>query len=482
MKRLLLSVVAVCLFGGASATIVLPKVLGSNMVLQQQSEANLWGKAAPNRKVTVEVSWSDAKVLTRSDAEGRWAVKVATPAASFDPQTITISDGESLTLDNVLIGDVWICSGQSNMEMPVRGFNNQPVENSLDYIMSGSKEAGRIRMFTVPRARSYDKDLDDCEGGEWLCASPQSVADMSAVSYFFAYNLVRAVDVPVGILTTNWGGTRVESWMPLAALKECVSAERYEQKIAMGGIRPSELYCAMVAPVRKFTARGFLWYQGEANLGDPDHYDAMMARMVEQWREDWGDKDNSMPFYYVQIAPFIYWGPNGVRDIDYPRFVESQVRALSAIPNCGMAGITDIGEVRCIHPSKKFEVGQRLAALALAQTYGQGGFEPKAPQLESYEIADGKVVVKLRNAGHGLVPWTSEPIAGFEIAGADKVFRPAKASVSDRMPNAVTVWSDEVKEPVAVRYAFRNYIQCNLKNTFGIPAVPFRTDDWNDVR
>ncbi|MCI5718718.1 MAG: sialate O-acetylesterase [Alistipes sp.] len=476
MKRLIMTVAAACLCWGASAAIVLPKVLGSNMVLQQQSEVNLWGKADANAKVTVEVSWSGDKVQTHSDAEGRWAVKVATPAASFDPQTITISDGESLTLENILIGDVWVCSGQSNMEMPVKGFGNQPVENSLEYIMRGGEEASRIRMFTVQRSRSYDKDMEDCAGGEWQCASPESVANFSATAYFFAYNLTRAVNIPVGVIATDWGGTRVESWMPLSALKDCVTEEQFEQKHKIHDIKPSELYCAMIAPIRNFTARGFLWYQGEANLGDIDHYDTMMARMVEQWRSDWGDEDNSMPFYYAQIAPYVYGGSN---DIAYPLFVETQVRAMNKIPNSGMAGTTDIGAEYCIHPAQKFEVGERLAALALMQTYGQSGFEPRAPRMESYEIRDGKVTVRMSRAGLGLTPWYGEPIKGFEIAGADRVFHKAKASISG---NSVTVWSDEVAEPVAVRYAFRNYIECNLHNMFGIPAVPFRTDDWNDVK
>ena len=476
MKRLIMTVAAACLCWGASAAIVLPKVLGSNMVLQQQSEVNLWGKADANAKVTVEVSWSGDEVQTHSDAEGRWTVKVATPAASFDPQTITISDGESLTLENILIGDVWVCSGQSNMEMPVKGFGNQPVENSLEYIMRGGEEASRIRMFTVQRSRSYDKDMEDCAGGEWQCASPESVANFSATAYFFAYNLTRAVNIPVGVIATDWGGTRVESWMPLSALKDCVTEEQFEQKHKIHDIKPSELYCAMIAPIRNFTARGFLWYQGEANLGDIDHYDTMMARMVEQWRSDWGDEDNSMPFYYAQIAPYVYGGSN---DIAYPLFVETQVRAMNKIPNSGMAGTTDIGAEYCIHPAQKFEVGERLAALALMQTYGQSGFEPRAPRMESYEIRDGKVTVRMSRAGLGLTPWYGEQIKGFEIAGADRVFHKAKASISG---NSVTVWSDEVAEPVAVRYAFRNYIECNLHNMFGIPAVPFRTDDWNDVK
>lgn len=477
MKRLIMTVAAACLLcWGASAAIVLPKVLGSNMVLQQQSEVNLWGRADANAKVTVEVSWTDGKIQTHSDAEGRWAVKVPTPAASFDPQTITISDGESVTLDNILIGEVWVCAGQSNMEMPVKGFGNQPVENSLEYIMRGGEEASRIRMFTVPNARSFDKDMEDCAEGEWQCASPASVAECSATAYFFAYNLVRGVDVPVGLVISDWGGTRIESWMPIAALKDCVTEEQFEYKYNIRDIRPSELYCGMIAPIRNFTARGFLWYQGESNLADNDHYDVLMARMVEQWRSDWGDEEGSMPFYYVQIAPYVY---GGVNDTAYPLFVEAQVRALNTIPNCGMAGTTDVGTEYCIHPAKKFEVGERLAALALVQTYGQGGFEPRAPRMESYEISGGKVTVRMNHVGLGLAPWYGEQIKGFEIAGADRVFHKANASING---GSVTVWSDEVAEPVAVRYAFRNCIESNLRNLFGIPAVPFRTDDWNDVK
>ena len=465
-----------CLVWGASAKIELPKVLGSNMVLQQNSEVNLWGKATAGKKVVVEMSWSGAKVQTKADAEGKWAVKVATPAGSFTPYTITISDGEAMVLENVLIGDVWVTSGQSNMEMPVKGFGNQPVEHSLDYILPAAKDANRIRMFTVKKARSYGVDKEDCEGGEWLCSSPESVANMSATSYFFAAALKDAVDFPIGLITANWGGTRVESWMPLDALKEVVTPEQYEKKQTIHNIKPSELYCAMIAPIRNFTAKGFLWYQGCSNLGDPDHYDVMMARMVQQWRKDWGDSENKMPFYYVMITPYIYGGSD---QIAYPRFVECQIRALSKIPNSGMAATTDIGEERCIHPAQKREVGQRLAALAMAQTYGIKGFEPKGAQMESYKIDGDKVKVKLTNASLGLSPSYRVAITGFEIAGADKKFVPAQARISAN--NEVTVWSNDVKEPVAVRYSFRNFRPGNLKNMFGIPVVPFRTDNWDDV-
>ena len=475
MKKLILAVVAVLLSWGASATIVLPKVLGSNMVLQQNSEVNLWGKADANKKVTITVSWQKGKIQTVADGEGNWAVKVATPAASWDKQTITFSDGEAVTLEDILIGDVWVTSGQSNMEMPVKGWNGQPVENANEYIYSAAKYADKIRLFTVQKARSYNADKEDCEGGEWQKASPASVANMSAVGYLFAYNLIESVNIPLGIITSNWGGTRIESWMPMSALKEILTPEQLEAKHNTS-IKPTELYCAMIAPIRNFTARGFLWYQGCSNLHDESHYDVMMARMVKQWREDWGDKDNSMPFYYAMIAPHSYGNSRG---FDYPEFVECQLRALEQIPNSAMAGNTDAADEFCIHPAKKNEIAQRMAAFALRDVYGQGGVDVIAPTYASHRVNGSNIFVKFNNTGAGLCPGSGKPIAGFEIAGADKVFHAAEARLEG---GEVKVWSNEVKEPVAVRYAFRNYIPCNFMNIMGQPVVPFRTDNWNDAK
>jgi sialate O-acetylesterase len=265
--------------------------------------------------------------------------------------------------------------------------------------------------------------------------------------------------------------------MPQAALEDILTPEQIAKKKEASSVKPTELYCAMIAPIRNFTAKGFLWYQGCSNLDDNDHYDTMMARMAEQWRKDWGDSKNEMPFYYVMITPYSYGDSNA---ISYPLFVENQARALEKIPNSGMAATTDIGEETCIHPSKKFEVGQRLAALALAKTYGQLGFEADAPQMAAYSIKDGKAVITISNSENGLSPWYGEAVVGFEIAGADKVFHKAQATISAQ--KEVTVWSDEVKQPVAVRYSFRNFAPGNLKNMFGIPVIPFRTDDWNDVK
>ena len=476
MKKLLLLVVATALAFGASAKVVLPKVLGSNMVLQQNADVNLWGKADADAKVTVKVSWDKAKIKTTADENGNWAVKVATPAGSFDKYTISISDGEEIVLENVMIGDVWITSGQSNMEMPVRGWDRQPVENAKDYILSAAKYADQIRMFTVPRARSYNEDKEDCVGGEWFCAAPKSVAEMSAVAYLFAYNLVGKVDFPIGIITSNWGGTRIESWMPMKALEDVLSKEQIEHKHNVHSIKPTELYCAMIAPIRKYNARGFLWYQGCSNLGDIDHYDIMQARMVQQWREDWGDTENKMPFYFTMIAPHSY---GNSRAIAYPLFVECQQRALANIPNCAMAATTDTGEEVCIHPAKKNEVGERMAAFALRDLYGQGGVDVVAPTYESMRVDKNTAIVTLKNVGVGIQPGYGKWVKGFEVAGADKVFHPANAHVSGH--RELRVWSDKVQEPVAVRYAFRNYIPCDLTNIIGIPVPPFRTDNWNDA-
>lgn len=486
MKKLLVSLFAACMFFTASAKVTLPNVLGSNMVLQQQSEINLWGKADPEKKITISVSWSKDKTRTHSDSDGNWAVKVATPTASFAPQTITISDGEKLTLENILIGDVWVCVGQSNMEMPVKGYQHQPVENSMTFIRRASSMKDKIRMFTVKKARSYDKDLDDCVG-EWREAAPQSVAETSAVAYFFAHELSHEVNYPIGIITAGWGGSRVEAWMPLAALREIATEEQIKHKHTLHPLTPSELYCGMIAPIRNYKAKGFLWYQGEANLGyqsleylgDIDHYDIMLARMAKQWREDWGDKENKMPFYYVMIPSYFYC--NSYTDTTLPLFVECQERAMEIIPNSGMASTTDLGEATCLHPSKKFEIGARLAALAMEQTYGCKGFEAKAPQYESHEIKeDGKVKIKMKNAPQGLAPWSNVPVKGFELAGEDRKFHPAEARV---WGSIVTVWSKQVSKPVAVRYAFHNVCgEVNLKNLYGVPAIPFRTDRWNDVK
>ncbi|MDE6085308.1 MAG: sialate O-acetylesterase, partial [Muribaculaceae bacterium] len=366
-------------------------------VIQQNSNVKLWGQAKPDKKVTVKTSWSKEKSETRSDSKGNWSISVQTPSASYEPLSITISDGEPLTISNILAGDVWICSGQSNMEMPMHGNNSQTIEGNLEHIMKGSSLADRLRFFTVERTRSYDKELTDC-GGTWEIASPESVSDFSAVGYFFGLTLNEAENIPIGLIATNWGDTKVEAWMPREELHKCVSPELFEIKHSNHWCKPSEMYGSMIAPIRKFKAKGFIWYQGESNRKDADHYEIMLNQLVNRWRRDWGDNNNEMPFYFVQIAPYIYDGSNKT---SYPLFVEAQTRAADLIPNCEMATTTDIGEEYSIHPGKKKEVGERLAALALSKTYGLKGFEPIAPRLKSFEVKDDKIILKMEQWGGG---------------------------------------------------------------------------------
>lgn len=478
MQKLIFSVLFSIASFTAAAKIELPHILGSNMVVQQNDDLKLWGKATPDTRVTVTGSWFKKKVTTKSDKEGNWQLSVRTPEASFTPLSITISDGEALTLDNILSGDVWICAGQSNMEMPLSGFNSQPVDNSLDHILTAGKKRDNLRFFTVERVRSYDDEKSDC-GGEWQVCSPQSAADFSAVGYFFGNDIAESTGIPIGLIAADFGDTRVEAWMPLDALREATDEKGFEEKHSNHWCKPSEMYCGIIAPIRDFKAKGFIWYQGESNRIDYHDYAKLLAKLTERWRKDWGDTSCSMPFYYVQIAPFIY---DGSREISCPLFVEAQTAALDLIPNSGMATTTDLGEEYMIHPSRKAEVGQRLAALALAQTYGQEGFEAKAPRLISFTTDGNKALLKMDNSVKGLGPWSHGPLVGFEIAGEDRVFHPAKAHTSDRPCGEIRVWAEEVEKPVAVRYAFRNFVKGNLQNTFGIPAAPFRTDNWNDVK
>lgn len=482
MKKLLLLLSFCAAATIATAKVELPTVLGSGMVLQQKSDASLWGKAKPNSTVTVTTSWDKAKKAVKADAQGAWLAKVATPAFG-GPYSISISDGDpALVLDNVLIGEVWVCSGQSNMEMPVIGFQNQPIDGSTQTIVNACSEKN-IRMYNVEKATSATPQFD-CKG-QWNVSTPESVANISATAYFFALNLTHSLDgIPVGIIVSSWGGTAIQPWMPAACSERVMNddylksnpSDQHENR------RMGYLYNAMICPIKNFTARGFLWYQGETNLGNNGIgkngtrlYANLMQEMVAQWRADWGDKNNSMPFYYVQIAPFNYDNPNSMtRGL----FVENQVDALKLIPNSGMAGTNDIGHPTCIHPAQKDKVGERLALLAMAQTYGIAKTLPvNGPTVKKFEFKDGCAFVEFERITGGFKAKNLTELTGFDVCGEDKVFYPAtKAGFINNF--VVSVSSDKVAKPIAVRYAFRNYVETNLFNTLGIPPFSFRSDNF----
>ena len=476
MKRYLFFVALATLLacGTLQAKITLPSVIGDNMVLQQQTDAALWGKAEPGRKVTVKTSWNKKTVRTTADPQtGQWLVRVATPAAG-GPYEITISDGEKITLKNILVGEVWFASGQSNMEMPVMGFPGQPAEGGAEAIVSARRDRP-IRVCNVQKQSTVEVMEDvPCK---WEENTPGAVAATSAAAWFFADAVQTALGVPVGIIHSSWGGSNIETWIPYEVLKEQFP------EVDLGSVEGTHpvksanhdgclLFNGMVAPLLPYTIKGILWYQGEANRGAPAQYIRLQTAYVQAMRERFQVPD--APFYFVQIAPWPYGGP---QSFDSGYFFEAQQKSLETIPHSGMAVTCDIGDYGTIHPPKKREVGQRLAWLALEHDYGFDAIKADAPTYAGVTFQDGKAVVTFNVDNLCLAP-IGTPLEGFEIAGEDRVFHKADAMIDGGNYKRVVVSCAEVPAPVAVRYCFRNWCKGNLYNTYGVPAAPFRTDNW----
>lgn len=479
LKALAITLLALLLtLGSAQAAVKVADIFGSNMVLQRQTDAHLWGTTdTPKAKITITASWSKKSFTTMADDQGRWSLHIPTPEAG-GPYSITIRQGsDRLTLDNVLIGEVWICSGQSNMEMPMKGFSFQPVAGATEVIVT-AKAKTPIRMCTVKR-RTARTPIEDCTS-EWLENTPTAVASTSATAYLFAKRLQEVLEVPVGIVVSCWGGTRVESWMNRSALEgfDNVPYEMLDQleTLKRPHDAPTSLYNGMLHPIEGYTARGFLWYQGESNRDDAARYRLLMKKFVPMLREVW-DAGKDMPFYYVQIAPYNYDGENIVSGA---LIREAQLQGLEDIENCGMAVTIDAGNPYCIHPENKQVVGDRLAYLALHHTYGMSAINPNTPTLKEMTVKpDGTIWLTFNTDKLGINPANTE-LAGFHVAGTDRVFYPAKA-VLNRKRSRVEVVCEAVARPVALRYAFVNMPQCSLYNAYGIPVSPFRTDIWPDA-
>ena len=479
MKKVLTAIsLALISSGVALAAVELPPVIGSGMVLQRNSPVSLWGKSAPNAKVKIKTSWDGRKYTVVADSQGKWKQTVETSEAG-GPYEIVFSDGDETVVDNILLGEVWICSGQSNMEMPVCGDATQPAEGSYEALRTAGLYPD-IRMFTVPRADS-EEPLDSC-GGKWLVSSPANVAHFSAVAYYFGRTLTDFLNVPVGLVATSYGGSSIEAWMTEDCIKEIDGVslkDAYSGKLVRE--KPQRLWNAMLVPIMPFTAKGFIWYQGEANLDRWFDYAKMQEAQIGLWRRAWGN--DRMPFYITQIAPFAYGGdPDNKR---LPLLIEAQWHAAARIPYCAVAATTDVGNRDCIHPAKKKEVGERLAWLALKNDYGTDGLPAPAPTFNRMEMTDkGELMVFFNNvnATDSFVYYDDNgnlEIKGFEIAGEDKVFYPAKVR-TNVWSNKIYLSSPEVPKPVAIRYAFRNYeASANLHTNYGQPVPPFRTDTWH---
>jgi sialate O-acetylesterase len=390
-------------------------------------------------------------------------VKIATPAAGFTAHTLSISDGKALILRNVLIGEVWICSGQSNMEMPMKGYKNQPIENGSEDIQNA--DYPNIRLFTVIR-QAKTTPQDDTEG-VWQEASPATVANFSATAYYFGRKLFKTINIPIGLISVNKGGSRIEAWMTPPSLQDFSSAKiPAKDDVLSINNTPTGLYNAMIHPIVGYGIRGVIWYQGEANTANPSEYEKLFESMIAEWRRIWNIGD--FPFYFVQIAPYNYGNVNSA-------FQREAQRHCQRIPNTGMAVVLDADSPNGIHPPKKRDAGKRLALWALAKNYGRD-IEYKSPEPANVEYKDHLAIIAFDiDSNTGLTSHGKE-ITGFEVAGENRRFYPAKAGIDG---NKVFVLSPQVPKPVAVRYAFKDASPATLFSVnSNLPVSSFRTDDW----
>lgn len=490
------------LLPSAPADVELPHVVGSNMVLQQQKPLPIWGWADAGEKVTVQIGRHE--VTATAGANGFWKVTLP-PLEPGGPHEMTLSGRNRIVLTNILVGEVWICSGQSNMEWSV----NRALNAGQEIAMADHPE---IRLLHVPRKASGlpVRDVD----AAWRVCSPESIPKFSAAAYFFGRALQRELDVPVGLINTSWGGTRIEPWTPPAGfasvpeLREIVDQidkanreygeelgnrlDRFDSWVEAcrealdgssafpimpdcpdhalnGHTKPTGLYNAMVHPLVPFAFRGAIWYQGEANRDEGMVYHQKMKALINGWRTVFGQGD--FPFYFVQIAPYRYGNDDPAQ---LPRLWEAQAATL-ALPNTGMVVTTDIANLSDIHPRNKQVVGERLALWALAGPYEKPGIVRSGPIYRSMAREGRKIRIAFDHTGSGLASRDGKPLCCFQIAGEDKEFVWAGAVIEE---NSVVVFCDSVEAPVAVRFGWHKEGCPNLINKEGLPALPFRTDRW----
>lgn len=470
MKNTFLTLfIMVCLFTiqDSFAKIKLPEILSSNMVLQRNASVKLWGWAKPTEKITIKTSWLTKSITVLPNESGRWEVTVLT-TLSKEPQTINFKSAESnIKLENVLFGEVWVCSGQSNMRQPLKGYTGQPTFDGNKAIAASTND--NIRLFYIVEKGSPNPLDSISKYQKWDKASPATTKDFSAVAYFYGKQLQEILDVPVGLILTSWGGTKIQPWIS----KETMGSYLEKNNTKMDTLDkykrvPSAIFNAMINPITSYTIKGVLWYQGESNKDEPKEYQKLFPEMVKDWRSKWNIGD--FPFYYVQIAPHKY-------DIKSKSQLirEVQLKSSLIIPNSGMVVTADIGSDASIHPPRKKEIADRLLFMALNKTYGMKEVDYLGPVYKDMKEKDCAMFVNFNNADTGLYS-TEVSISNFEIAGADKIFYPAKAEIIKGMQ--VKVSSVDVLFPVAVRYGWTNLFTGTLFDNNMLPASSFRTDDW----
>ena len=453
----------------ASAKVRLPQFFSDNMVLQQESECNIWGWVEPGTRVSITTSWNKKCHNVQANKDGRFGVTVKTPKAG-GPYFIGFKDKDYVQISNVMIGEVWVCSGQSNMEMPMKGYKAQPVEVAADELFSCNDDD--LRLFYGKRFASLEPQQD--LAGSWQPANLGSVREFSATAYYFGKALRKMLGVPVGLICTAFGGSACEAWMQADWLK---AFPKVNQHVTADDVKklqqrcPTALYNGQLKPLIGYGIRGAIWYQGEDNVPRYDFYAPLFARMIQGWREEWHQGD--FPFYYCQIAPFAY------DETDWALYNsallrEQQEKVESMVPNCRMAVLMDSGLKDCIHPRKKYLAGERLALLALSNTYGVKNL-PDFAKYKGVTFQNDTAVVSFDRSKEWVYFEHGTTSKNFEVAGSDRVFHPATKVWVNR--NRVYVVCDDVKQPYAVRYAFKDWAVGDLMHD-GLPVSSFRTDNW----
>ena len=459
-------------------TLTLSHLFTDHAVLQQQTQVPVWGWGDPGKMV--EVRWDGKSYKTSVKADGSWRVEIPTGKADGAAYTLTVKSGkESLTVNDIVLGEVWICSGQSNMEMPISGFGFQEVEGATEAIMEAPETASQVRVFDIktPKCTQPQADVD----AAWAYSDGAVTARTSAVAYFFAKRLSKSLGVPVGILVNAWGGSRIEPWMTREVIdaaglteQELKALYAIEEQPERWPETPELIWNGRVKPIAGYAAKGIIWYQGCSNMDQPHCYDKLQKAMVEMWRKEWG---RELPFIFTLLAPHDHGNSDG-RWRAF--FVENQLHTEEILDKSWAVCTETLGNKVTVHPAQKKEVADMMVQRALQNVYDiYSGVSIELPRLKEVVFEeDGTAKVTLTQVWSNLMSISARDIIGFELAGEDRQFHLATAQV-DWDGGTILVRCPEVPRPIAVRYGWRNWMGANLQKSNGIPVPPFRSDDWD---
>jgi sialate O-acetylesterase len=451
--------------------IKLPSILSDNMVLQQKSVVKLWGNSTTKKNISVRVSWTYTLFSCSSKLDGSWELSIFTPKGSFEKQTITISDGLPITLSNILIGEVWLCAGQSNMAMTYTGYRNQPIANAQVEMDAATEESG-IRMFNVGKTASYAPS--NSIKGSWILSNPKNMHAFSVVGYTYAQQLQKTLNCPIGIINSSYGGSTIEGWLNQTNIQKYADYPiNMNIPDSISQLRPYVMFQGMIRPLRNYQIKGIVWYQGEGNVGRSSTYSQKLQDLAYLWRFTFDNAD--LPFYVVEIAPYTYESI-----LEPAKIREAQFVAVNTLAHAGIVSTNDLvpeTESTCIHPSNKRTIGERLGNLSLLETYDYDTIQAQSPSFNRIEVQKEQVILHFNNTYQGLQH--DGTIVGFELGDTMHEFHPVYAQIG-KDKNTIIIPLENGATFHAIRYCFKNYQVGNVKNSAGLPLTPFRTDHWNE--